>query len=127
MKVIKYIIVFLVTFVVSFGFFVAVLSYGNASGLGSAYPGPDCSGYPAGYDCQLFPVVVGDWNSSLPTITPLPTSTPSRPPTQTPCEIMCGSCSTAECYQYCLDNCGCEFGPNNEWICPMGEEECEEK
>lgn len=57
----------------------------------------------------------------LPTITPLPTSTPSDPPTPAPCS-MCPNANTAEEYQWCLDNCDCEFIDTGEiqpeWFCP---------
>jgi len=78
------------------------------------YPGPQ------GYIPAVFGYPgPGPKNTPVsPTQTPIrPTSTPQRPPTPTFCST-CESCSTAECYQRCINECGCRIEDPQVWICP---------
>ena len=106
-----YAVIFMATFLAILALMVA--SFDIAEGLEGGYPGPP-------YPGANLPLVVNDWDLSVPTLpvpTSLPTSTPTQPPTEAPCD-MCWTCNTIPCYEFCLESCGCFFDEAGKWCVP---------
>lgn len=97
-----YVMLFTATFLGALALMLAL--FDTVAGQEEGYPGP----YPGVY----LPVMAND----RPPL-PLPTSTPSQPPTPDVCD-QCWTCNEVSCYEMCLESCGCYFDEGGNWCVP---------